>query len=86
MIINSSQQYEKFIDISDICIVGAGPAGITLAQELSKNDSKLDVISIIKGILTFLLLDLFFSGSWFLRFLESLLFLGGSPSGLDIIY
>ena len=45
MIINSSQQYEKFIDISDICIVGAGPAGITLAQELSKNDSiKISII------------------------------------------
>ena len=45
MIIETSQQNESFIDNSDVCIIGAGPAGITLAQKLSRNDNiKISII------------------------------------------
>ena len=52
MIINTSQQNEDFIDNSDICIVGAGPAGITLAKEISKNES-INISIIESGDLNF---------------------------------
>ncbi len=52
MIINTSQQNENFIDNSDICIVGAGPAGITLAKEISKNES-INISIIESGDLNF---------------------------------
>ena len=45
MIIETSQQNENFIDNSDVCIIGAGPAGITLAHKLSENDDiKISII------------------------------------------
>ena len=45
MIIETSQQRENFIDNSDVCIIGAGPAGITLAHKLSENDDiKISII------------------------------------------
>ena len=45
MFIETSQQNENFIDNSDVCIIGAGPAGITLAHKLSENDNiKISII------------------------------------------
>lgn len=45
MIINCTQLNTDYIDNSDICIVGGGPAGITLAQKLSQNNSlKISII------------------------------------------
>ena len=52
MIIKCTQLNKDFIDNSDICIVGGGPAGITLAYKLSQNNS-LNISIIESGDLSF---------------------------------